>query len=190
MVRTKMKNLSTILTILFFIVVTCSLENSANAGILFGNRRQVIRTTQPQFRQQNYNVRTSTAVLRSTNPRLGSTGFGGVSDQMRLIKARYKYDVALAKWDQKKRDLIAKRLKKERELAIKESKRRELEVQRLKKQQEKDQSKINFGFGSSQLTAASSSSSRGALGMGNSPVGKKKGFWASLMQAIFGRKDA
>jgi len=181
-------NLVLIITILLVQVLT---ESDANAGILFNNRRQVIRTVQPRFSQQFYNVRTSSAVMQSTNPNLNARSWGGVTDQLKLIKTRYKYDLAVAKWDQKRQQQLEKQLKKKKDFEAREAKRKQREAIRLKKQKEKDDAKVQSVFGQrTQVTSAANNSSRGSLGS-TSPqqAGKKKGFWQSLLQAFFGNKE-
>lgn len=178
--------LALILALQFLVVLT--LEQSVSAGILFNNKNQVIRTSRPTFRQQNYNVRKSTAVMNATSTRLVGRDYGGVSSQMKLIKARYKYDVKLAKWEEKRQQQIAKQLQKKRLNDQKEAQRKAREAERIRKKKERDAAKIKAANDSNQqMASASQSSSRGAFGIFNSQ-GKKKGFWSSIMQALFGKK--
>ncbi len=184
------------LVTLLTIEVSC--VNDADAGVLFRNKYQVIRTYQPSFRRQQYNVRLSTAVLKATNPKLNYSGgdFGGVSSQIKLITARNKYDEKLNKWETKRDQLIAKKVEKERQMAKRDAQRKAREADRLKRKREREAKKIQSSSQSNNpqmvSNASSNPSSRGSLGASstsNQPNVKKKGFWSSLLQAFFGRSN-
>ncbi len=175
-----------------------SFVDNAEAGVLFRNKYQVIRTYQPNFRRQQYNVRLSTAVLKATNPRLNFSGgdFGGVSSQLKLIKARNKYDEKLTKWENKRDQLRAKKVEKERQMAKRDAQRKAREADRLKRKKAREAKKIQSvsQANNAQIAsnASSNPSSRGSLGTqssGNQSTAKKKGFWSSLLQAFFGRSN-
>lgn len=174
-------------TSLFLLTITC-INDSAQAGVLFRNRWQVIQTYRPAFRQQQYLVRSSTAVMRSTAPRLNYKDYGGVSSQLSLIRARYNYEDRLAKWENKKQQQIAKRIQRQKQLAEREAQRRAREQERLKRRQKAEQAKVQLASGSSGNITSQSASSRGSLAAPSQTGAQKKGFWNTLMQAIFGKK--
>lgn len=187
-----------IIRVAYFSFVILFVNANADAGVLFRNRQQVIRTYQPGFRQLQYNVRTSTAVMRSTQPRNITQGkdFGGVSDQMKLVKARYKYETNLAKWEDKREKQQKALDKKKKDIAAKQAKLRARQLERLRKEQQADQSRVqltsSFPFGNNSSAISSNSNSRGSLlapsNNASNAGAKKKGFWSSLIQAIFGKK--
>lgn len=177
-------------SLLFSFLILVFLNDTAHAGVLFRNRWVVIQTFRPAFRQQQYVVRSSTAVMRATAPRLNHPNYGGVSDQLKLIKARYKYEDNLAKWENKKQQLTAKRIQKEKKLAEREAQRKAREIERLKRKQKAEESKIQMASGGSGKITSQSATSRGSLASGSNQAGaQKKGFWSTLFQTIFGKKN-
>ncbi len=196
--------LQTILGIFSFLLVDLTFLSDASAGILFRNRRQVIRTTAPQFQQQNYQVTRSTVALRRTSGPITSQPIGTVDNHAKLIRNYNRYEERLAKWEQKQAKNLQKRKEKERRLSEKEQKRRAREITRLKKKQEFEARKNAKQLDRSQTSTAqalvtspaSSPSSRGALSGGSSSQlsgaqksSNGKGFWRRLLDALFGTKS-
>ncbi len=185
-----------------FCLFDCAFISSAEAGVLFRNRRQVIRTTAPQFQQQNYRVDKSTVALRRTSGPISSRPIGTVEDQTRLIRTYYKYEQRVEKWENNKSRAAKKQREKQRKLAEKEQKRKAKEIARLRKKHEYEQrkkarqmelaSQKQQGGSSATITSpASNPGSRGALsGTGTSASSQVsgKGFWRKLLDTLFGAR--
>lgn len=171
----------------------------AQAGVLFRNRRYVVRITQPRFQTQNYKVIRSTAVMNSTSKGIfKSRSYGAVGDTMKLVRANLKYEQRLAKWEAKKLKQEEALEKKRRKIKQKEAKQREKEYARNRKN--------SGGFGKSFLASVTGGSggqisakpaARGALTnnlqannlQSNKQTPAKKGFFASLWEALLGKRS-
>lgn len=198
-----LRNLSTLYIVLFFLsisIVEITFVNEAEAGVLFRNRRQVIRTSAPQFQQQNYRVSKSTVALRRTAGSINPHPIGTVDDQAKLIRSYYKYEERLAKWEDKKAKVAKKKRDKELKLAQKEQQRRAKEIARLRKKQEREQKIQDRKLAAAQQQSqqgsisspASNPGSRGALtATGTAQQGQnqpQKSFWSKLLDALFGSR--
>ena len=164
----------------------------AEAGVLFNNRRNIIRTSQPRFQRQNYKVRSSTSVMKATSGRIfRARAYGGVADTMKLVRAQLKYEDKLAKYELKQFKANEKLEEKRRKIKIKESRQREKEFARLKKAKESSSKSLLAAVTGSGGQITNKPAARGALG---TPVAKqtnpaqKKGFLASLWEALLGKR--
>lgn len=184
----RMKWSSFVLTSLFSVGLWLP---SAEAGVLFRNSRTVIRISQPRYQNQQYRVRRSTAAMRATSGGIfRARAFGGVPDTMKLVRANLKYEEKLYKWEEKKIKNQEKADQKRKAAKLKESKRREKEFARLKKKQEKDSKGLLASFTGSSASVANKPAARGALtNKANPNQGPKKTFWASLWEALTGKKS-
>jgi len=195
------KVLTSYITFIFaftsFTFVEFAFLDTANAGVLFRNRQQVIRTAAPAFRQQNYMVDRSTVALRRTSAPVTARPIGTVDNQIRLMKTYHKYEQRLHKWEVKQSALAKKRNDRRKMMAEREAKRRTREAQRIQRKQEKA-AKIQDATNAQQASTfiSTNPTSRGALGpttgSPGSPVsttGKKreKGFWSSLFSSLFSK---
>ncbi len=181
--------------VIFFICFICSqilYVKDSNAGVLFRNNRNVIRIGGVQSNMQQYVVRRSTQIMRrSGGNNLKARPLGGVPATMKLVVANHKYEQKLAKWEDKKYKENLKLAKKKEALEKKEAKRRELEAKRNGKKGLPDTQLASNNSSGSITSAASKAGSRGALGTSTTQTSgaPKKGFWASLLQAIFGKSS-
>ncbi|HMO16582.1 MAG TPA: hypothetical protein PKA63_02140 [Oligoflexia bacterium] len=186
-----------------FLLADCLTPSRAEAGVLFRNRQMVIRTFVPQFQTQNYRVSKSTVALRKTSAPVTARPIGTVDQHMKLISSYNKYEQKLYKWETKQAKIAQKNAEKRRKLAEKEQVRKKRQAERLRREHERKQRKMELAAAKQQQgaslpaasvsSASSSSASRGALGTGGllgsgqANPEKKKGFWASLFQSLFGR---
>ncbi len=164
----------------------------AEAGVLFRNRRNVIRTSQPRFQRQNYKVKSSTSVMKSTSGGIfRARAFGGVPSTMKLIRASLKYEDNLAKWELKKFKTNQKLEEKRRKIKEKESRQREKEYARQSKAKESGSKSLLAAVTGSGGQISNKPAARGALGTPaakQTTPGQKKGFWASLWEALLGKR--
>jgi hypothetical protein len=168
----------------------------AEAGVLFRNNRNAIRIAQPRYQNQQYRVRKSTSAMRATSGNIfRAKTYGGVPDTMKLVRANIKYEEKLFKWEQKKLKNQERAEQKRKQAKLKESKRREKEFARLKKKKDKDNKSFLASLTSSDTkgTITNKPAARGALtnkvnNNQNEPAVKKT-FWASLWEALTGKKS-
>ena len=169
---------------------------SAEAGILFRNKRNVIRTSQPRFQSQQYKVKRSTAIQRATSGRIfRAREYGGVKDTMKLVRANLKYEEKLTKWNLKNFKANKKLEEKRRKILEKESRRKEKEAARLKKAKERSNKSLLASVAGTDGQISKKADARGALGTNSNsatPTTKtpqKKGFFALLGEALFGKRN-
>lgn len=169
---------------------------SAQAGILFNNKRQVIRTSHPRLQNQNYKVKRSTTIMRATQGRIfRAREYGGVKDTMKLVRANLKYEDKLYKWNLKNFKAQQKLEEKRRKMIEKESRRKAKEAARLKKAKERSSKSLlaSVAGGGSDSQISKKPDARGALGTNNTQANKppqKKSFWALLGEALFGKRNS
>ena len=128
---------------------------------------------------------------RSGGNNLKARPFGGVPATMKLVVSNHKYEQKLAKWEDKKYKENLKLAKKKEALEEKENKRRALEAKRNSKKGLPETQLASNNSSGKITSAASKAGSRGALGTTatQGTGAPKKGFWASLLQAIFGKSS-
>ncbi len=174
------------------LLIVSAFSPVAEAGVLFRNRRNVIRTTQPRFQKQNYKVIRSTAVMKATQGGIfKARAYGGVTSTMKLVKANVKYEEKLAKWELKRFKANKKLEDKRRKIKEKEARQREKEYARKKKSSNTTTAKSLLASVSGSDKISNQPAARGALGpVGNQPNSSnpKQGFWASLWQALLGKR--